>query len=187
MLTLRFDGLYRAFSEERNPNSCAGVMCYGWVIERDGKAVARGHGGYARRVDASSNSAEYLALIEGLSALGDMHCEQEPIEVIGDARSVIEQMQGRAAVNSASVRSLYRWAVRLAVRYKHLSWTWTPRRMNQEADLLTRRAMRQIAANPTQYRAAIRAVEDPSIPRCKHGRLLSLLDLRIYQPLGLSV
>ncbi len=183
MLTLRFDGLYRSFSEDGAAPSRAGVMCYGWVIERNGKPVARGHGGYARREEASSNNAEYLALIEGLSALCDMGCEHETIEVVGDARSVIEQMQGRAAVNSPSTRPLYRRALRLAGRFRRLIWTWTPRRKNHEADLLTRRAMRQIAANPAQYRAAMRAVEEPR----KQTYLFSLLDLRIFQPLGLSV
>ena len=187
MLTLRFDGLYRAFSEDKSAQSHAGVMCYGWVIEREGTPVARGHGGYARREEASSNNAEYLGLIEGLSALCDMGCEGEAIEVIGDARSVIEQMQGSAAVNSPSTRPLYRRALRLAGRFKRMRWTWTPRRKNHDADLLTRRAMRQIAANPTQYRAAISAVEDPSVPRRKYTYLFSLLDLRVYQPLGLSV
>ncbi len=187
MLTLRFDGLYRALSEDGETHSHGGVMCYGWVIQRNGKAVARGHGGYVRREDATSNIAEYLALIEGLSALCDMACENDTIEVIGDARSVIEQMQGRAAVNSASTRPLYRRAARLAGRFRRLIWTWTPRRKNHEADLLTRHAMRQIVANPAQYRAALHAVEDPSLPKRKHKHLLSLLDLRIYQPVGLSV
>jgi len=186
MLTLRFDGMYRALSEN-SPYAHAGVMCYGWVIERDGKPVARGHGGYARRQDATSNIAEYLGLIEGLSALADMGCQEESIEVIGDARSVIDQMQGFAAVNSLSTRPLYKRAQRLSALFKKLSWTWTPRRKNHEADLLTRRAMRQIVANPAQFRAALRAVEDPSIPPNRYRHLFSLLDLRIYQPLGLSV
>jgi ribonuclease HI len=186
MLTLRFDGMYRALSEN-STHARAGVMCYGWVIERSGTPVARGHGGYARRQDATSNIAEYLALIEGLSALADMGCQDESIEVIGDARSVIDQMQGFAAVNSLSTRPLYKRAQRLAAPFNHLTWTWTPRRKNHEADLLTRRAMRQICANPAQYRAALRAVEDPSIPPRQYKHLFSLLDLRIYQPLGLSV
>ncbi len=187
MLTLRFDGMYRALPESSSQRAHAGVMCYGWVIERNGHLVARGHGGYARREDATSNIAEYLGVIEGLSALADMGCQDEIIEVIGDARSVIDQMQGFAAVNSLSTRPLYKRAQRLAAPFKHLTWTWTPRRKNHEADQLTRRAMRQICASPTQFRAALRAVEDPSIPPNRYKHLFSLLDLRIYQPLGLSI
>lgn len=183
---MRFDGLYRAFNDEAGSHPRAGVMCYGWVIERDGRVVARGHGGYARREDASSNLAEYLGLIEGLSALYDMNACREEVEVIGDARSVIEQMQGRAAVNAASTRELYRKATRLAAHFAHLTWTWTPRRKNQDADQLTRRAIRQIRANPEQYRAAIRQIEDPELPPGKARHLLSLLDLRVFQPQGFS-
>lgn len=187
MLTLRFDGMYRALSETSSQPARSGVMCYGWVIERDGKPVARGHGGYARRQDATSNIAEYLGLIEGLSALSDMGCQEDIVEVIGDARSVIDQMQGFAAVNSLSTRPLFKRAQRLAAPFQRLTWTWTPRSKNHDADLLTRRAMRQICASPSQFRAALRAVEDPSIPPTMYKHLFSLLDLRIYQPLGLSV
>ena len=94
MITLRFDGLFRTLYPNNNPEEKTGLMCYGWVIYRDGRLVAHGHGAYARPEDASSNSAEYLALIEGLHALRDMGIKHEPVEIIGDARSVIDQMVG---------------------------------------------------------------------------------------------
>ena len=102
MITLTFDGLYRTVNIENQPQHQTGLMCYGWIISRDGREVAHGHGAYARKKDASSNVAEYLALIEGLEALRDMGLEREPVEVIGDARSVIEQLNGRAGVNSCN-------------------------------------------------------------------------------------
>lgn len=163
----------------------SGVMCYGWLIYRNGSLVARGHGGFARREEASSNIAEYLALIEGLEALLDMGCEHEPVEIIGDARSVIDQMTGRAAVNSSSTRPLYKRAQYLSRHFPRLVWTWTPRRKNHAADLLTRRAMKQIRSDPDRYRAAIQRVETPSLPRRLHKHLFSLLDLRVFQPAGM--
>ena len=187
MLTLEFDGLYRGFFEDGVSVARAGVMCYGWLIYRDGLLIARGHGGFARCEDASSNIAEYLALIEGLSALVDMGLEREPILIKGDARSVIDQMQGFAAVNSPSTRPLYRRASRLSSKLKRAEWRWMPRRNNHDADLLTRRAMKQIRANPQQYQAAIRKVDPASLPRSKRKQLFSLLDLRIFQPLGLTL
>lgn len=186
MLTLRFDGLYRPLTQEGGTAPHAGVMCYGWVISRNGKPIARGHGGYMRRNDASSNIAEYLGLIEGLEALLDMGAEDEAVEIIGDARSVIDQMVGRAAVNSASTRPLYRRAQRLASRFRRLLWTWTPRRKNHAADQLTRRAMKQIRANTRQYRETIHALEMEQHPDCSRT-LFPLLNLRVYQPGGLSV
>ena len=187
MLTLEFDGLYRGFCEDGVPAERAGVMCYGWLIYRDGRLIARGHGGFARCEDASSNIAEYLALIEGLSALVDMGLERDLILIKGDARSVIDQMQGLAAVNSPSTRPLYRRASRLASKLKRAEWRWMPRRKNHDADLLTRRAMKQIRANPQRYQAAIRKGDPASLPHNKRKQLFSLLDLRIFQPLGLTL
>lgn len=185
MLTLCFDGLYQALTEHPPRGSQAGVMCYGWLIERDGVMIARGHGGYVRAMEATSNIAEYLALIEGLSALIDLGCEDESIQVIGDARSVIDQMQGVVAVHSASTRRLYRRARRLAGRFHRLIWRWAPRRLNRRADLLSRKAMRQIYAHPGRYRAALEALGADSGALKEHHRLHSLLDLRIYQPAGM--
>ena len=191
MITLRFDGLYRCLAEDSTEEerdvypAQAGVMCYGWLIYRGGRLVARGHGGYIRRVEASSNIAEYLALIEGLEALLDMAMAREAIEIIGDARSVIDQMVGRAGVNSPSTRPLFRKAQRLARRFPRLVWTWTPRRKNRAADLLTRRAIKQIRANPEAYRAAVQSVERPGQPQHEQKTLHPLLDLRIFQPAGM--
>jgi Reverse transcriptase-like len=106
--------------------------------------------------------------------------------VFGDARSVIDQLTGMAAVNSPSTRPLYRKARQLGRCFPHLSWTWTPRRKNHAADLLTRRAMMQIRANPDRYRAAIERVETPSLPRRLRKHLFSLLDLRVFQSAGMS-
>ena len=53
-----------------------------------------------RKCTAGSNAAEYLALIEGLEALEDLRIGNEPVEVRGDAKCVIDQMLGHAAVSS---------------------------------------------------------------------------------------
>jgi len=161
MITLRFDGLYRTVSPNNDPHEKTGLMCYGWVIFRHGRQVAHGHGAYARLDDASSNSAEYLALIEGLSALRDMGVENEPIEVIGDARSVIDQMLGQAGVSSPQARPLYQRARRIARHFDRLSWTWQPRRDNHAADLLTRRALRQVRSDLESTRQALLAALEP--------------------------
>ena len=188
MITMRFDGLFRCITEDcaggpkKGKTSNSGVMCYGWLIYRDGILLARGHGGYARHAEATSNIAEYLALIEGLQAMVDMHLEKEAVEIIGDARSVIDQMTGSAGVNSPSTRPLFRKATRLAKRFKEPAWVWTPRHNNHAADLLTRRAMKQIRADPERYTEAIQRIETPSLPARLHKHLFSLLDLTVFQP-----
>ncbi len=191
MLKMNFDGLYRGLSEdmrlEDSPSktSQAGVMCYGWLIYRDGILVGRGHGGFIRRMETSSNIAEYIALIEGLEALADMGVRGEAIEILGDARSVIDQMVGRAQVNSPATRPLYQRALRLARGFPRLAWTWMPRKQNKAADLLTRRAIRQIRANPAAYRAAAEEARRKGQPRARRRGLTPLLDLRVFQPGGL--
>lgn len=175
MITLTFDGLYRTVNAEDQPQHQTGLMCYGWIISRDGREVAHGHGAYAQKKDASSNFAEYLALIEGLEALRDMGLEREAVEVIGDARSVIEQLNGRAGVNSPQVRPLYQRAARIARHFNRITWTWLPRRANHAADQLTRRALRQVNSTRVSCRQALEAALQP------HQRgLTTLLDLSVF-------
>jgi ribonuclease HI len=173
MLTLQFDGLFRGAPENYHLKDDAGFMCYGWVILRDGAVIARGHGGYASARDASSNVAEYLGLIEGIDALLDMQANHEVVIICGDAKSVIEQMQGRASVSASSIKPLYRRASRLSNRFGRILWIWMPRRNNHTADSLTRRALRQIRSNPEYY--------EPIFARSQPMRMRSLLDLRMYQ------
>jgi ribonuclease HI len=179
MLTLQFDGLFRLAPEDLHLGGNAGFMCYGWVILRDEKVIARGHGGYARCQDASSNVAEYLGLIEGLDALIDMNAGLEPVLICGDAKSIIEQMNGRASVSAGSIKPLYRRARRLASHLHRILWLWTPRRNNHTADALTRRALRQIRSQPDQWQAALNYFETIKGSR-KTAKLMPILDLRMY-------
>ena len=176
MLTLQFDGLFRVAPQDLHLKDDAGVMCYGWVILRDGDVIAHGHGGYARAQYASSNVAEYLALIEGLEALVDLRAGKEQVMIYGDAKSVIDQMEGRACVFATSIKPLYKRARKLVRQFQCIHWCWTPRRNNQTADALTRRALRQIRANPRHFDVVLE--EDYG-----SAHLRSLLDLRMYQAL----
>lgn len=180
MLTLQFDGLFRSVPYQMQPGDNAGFMCYGWVILRDQHVIARGHGGYTRNKGASSNVAEYLALVEGLEALLDMNISGETVLVCGDAKSVIDQMEGCATVSAGSIKPLYRRACKLAKKFRGISWIWTPRHLNQTADALTRRALRQIRAHPEQYEAVLNTLNKRGNGRQPSTRLRPILDLRIY-------
>jgi len=173
MLTLQFDGLFRGAPQDFHLRNDAGFMCYGWVILRDNIVIARGHGGYASAQDASSNVAEYLGLIEGIEALLDMRATNEMVIICGDAKSIIEQMEGRASVSANSIKPLYKRATRLVHPFRRILWMWTPRRNNHTADSLTRRALRQIFAFPQQYENVFQQGRQ-SI------RMHSILDLRMY-------
>lgn len=179
MYNLQFDGLFRGFPGEGETNAKAGFLCYGWIILRDESLIARGHGAYARGKDATSNIAEYLALIEGLDALTYLGVTDEIIQITGDAKCVIDQMQGLASVNSPNIKPLYRRAARLADLFHHLIWEWTPRRNNRLADSLTRRALQQIRMD-RNHCLDVASAARPSDGRHENRRFFPVLDLRIY-------
>jgi ribonuclease HI len=182
MYALRFDGLYRSFHGKSSAVDTAGFLCYGWLIYRQDVVIAQGHGAFARSKGASSNVAEYLALIEGLDALSDLGVEYEQVKVFGDAKSVIDQMNGTASVSSEAIFPLYMRARQLGTRFLNLKWIWTPRKNNKAADGLTRRAMRQIRFDQRSYEAAVKALSAGASRRNRSNRLLPLIDLRVYQP-----
>ncbi|RPI86561.1 MAG: ribonuclease HI family protein [Chloroflexi bacterium] len=183
MYKLQFDGLFRKVEDKTHPGGKAGFMGYGWLIYKNGILTARGHGVYMRGKDATSNVAEYLALIEGLESLLDMGVYGEPVTVTGDAKSIIDQMTGASAINAPALRPLYQRVKRIAVRLPQITWTWTPRKDNHNADKLTRLAMRQVRANQSEYKKALQFLNEDLSGKKASKHLVSLLDLRIYQPM----
>lgn len=182
MITLQFDGLFRSIAGSFRHACKAGFMGYGWLILRDKEVIARGHGVVAHASNATSNIAEYLALIEGLEALTDLGILWEPVTVCGDSKCIIEQMCGAANVNAHGMKPLHRRARRLCQQFPQIIWIWTPRRENKEADSLTRHAMRQVRLDPLQYQRAVQALDPRNPKRSSTSQFMPLLDLRIYQP-----
>jgi len=174
MYILEFDGMVRDLDEQ--PNS-SGLLGFGWLLSKQDRVMAHGFGLVGRKRQATSNIAEYLALVEGLDALADMRLWDAPIEIRGDAKGVIEQMMGRALVNSSAAQELHRKAHRLATRFNHLKWVWIPRCKNKSADCLSRRGIRQLYNTPGAYEKAVQQL----FARSGASReLFPLIDLRIY-------
>ncbi|NMB55723.1 MAG: ribonuclease HI family protein [Leptolinea sp.] len=142
MYTLQFDGLFYRF--HLDTSSYSGIMCYGWLVTRDGSHIAQGHGGYAHWKLATSNGAEYLALIAGLEALIDLQANDDPVLICGDAKTIIHQMQNQALIHSQRIDEFHRQARKLSRNFKNIQWMWTPRRDNRSADQLTRQALNTI-------------------------------------------
>ena len=182
MYTLRFDGLYRELNRG-NPNSTqAGLMCYGWLISKGNKVIAQGHGACVRGWGTSSNVAEYLALIEGLDALLDLGVRNKPVKILGDEKSIIDQMAGRSGVSSAVIWPLYRRARAFSSKFSRLQWDWTPRKANRAADELTRHALNRIFYVEQNMKLALAAIQTHD-GRAKNTKpLRHILDLRVYQP-----
>lgn len=150
MYELMFDGLFRCAVKQHK----AGFMCIGWVLFKHEMQIGQGYGVIGRGRDATSNIAEYLALIDGLQAVLDLGVRHEPVRVVGDARVVIEQMQGRSKISTSRVAPMHRQAMALANRLDWVEWLWVPRRRNKIADRLTRRALREMLDDQALYQEA---------------------------------
>jgi len=142
MYTLQFDGLFHRLPGEGRGYS--GLMCYGWIILKDGRLSRTGLGGYTHWKLATSNGAEYLALISGLEALIDMGVCRDSLLIQGDSKTTIEQMQKQALTHSPRIQQFHRQARKLCRQFDNIEWCWTPRQQNHPADRLTKQALHQI-------------------------------------------
>ena len=107
---LMFDGASRG-----NP----GPASTGYVIYIGDREVKRG-GSYLTDGPHTNNYAEYMALIEGLSAIVELKPTASRIHVQGDSKLVIEQVQDNYNVNSESLKPLH-------LKVKSLLTTLTPK------------------------------------------------------------
>lgn len=179
MYELRFDGLFRSVKDPDVTDGCAGVMCIGWLVTERGRLIAHGYGALGRGVDATSNIAEYLALIDGLQALQDMGAAETPVRILGDAKAVIDQMRGSCKVSTERVFPLYDQASRLAASLTVIAWEWVPRKKNKAADKLSRLALRQFRANPQEVQTARAAILRDH--KSQRDRLHDLGGLLVFQ------
>jgi ribonuclease HI len=131
-------------------------------------------------LDATSNIAEYLGLIDGLGAMIDMGVDYDPVMIYGDAKTIIHQMKGKARVSTRRVRPMYHKARRLADQLYVVDWRWIPRKQNKIADQLARLAYREIRANPKSFADAwLDVLQDHMDHRCNIRELGGML---VYQP-----
>jgi ribonuclease HI len=183
---LLFDGLYRSCSPMPNGyyppmhESHNGLITYGWMIEEDHRIIGKGFGAHNNFISATSNAAEYFALIHGLEALLDMGYEKRKILIRGDSRTVIDQMQYSVSVSSASIRPVFEHAQTLAAQFHHLKWHWIPRKYNKASDRLTRKALKQYRyfANQDYLEKRNGMTTNTVAEECRNP----LFDLNIYNP-----
>ena len=176
MYILKFDGMLHTSGSEPMPVSLLG---YGWIIERNGREVARGFGLFLRKCKTGSNIAEYLALIDGLETLVDLRVRHEAVEIRGDAKCVIDQMIGYARVSSPLTKELNEHAQTLAKHFIDLTWVWVPRSENRYADRLSRRSFHYLRYSPHLGQEINRSRLSPS----NAERLVPLVDLRVHAPM----
>ena len=130
MKTLRLftDGAARG-----NPGP-AGV---GLVIE-DGDG-SRLWGGCRYLGTATNNTAEYMALIEGLRKAAEW--QPERLEVYLDSQLVVEQMMGRYKIKKPELQTLAQTARGLLNGFADHTISYVPREKNKGADALANRAI----------------------------------------------
>ena len=88
---------------------------------------------------ATNNVAEYLALIEGLTAVADW--KPDRVEVFLDSKLVVEQMRGAYRVKNAALAPLYARASKLAADLPAVEFRHVAREKNKGADALANRAI----------------------------------------------
>jgi ribonuclease HI len=122
----------------------SGFLGFGWLIYFKNLLIAYGYGIAARGIDATSNVAEYLGLIEGLEALIGMGVTDQPVSVLSDANVIIHRMNGFATVGTFRDEPLHNRAVQLAQNINIDQWRWVPRHCNYEADALSRKCFQEL-------------------------------------------
>lgn len=143
--------------EPRNPG---GIACYGFVIYREGEAIAQGYGEVCRGPEATNNVAEYSAAIAALTRLVDLGLTEEAVEVRSDSQLLVRQMQGEYAVRNRRIAALHGKLRRLAARFRRLRWRWVPREENWEADALSRRAYAEAVSKERARGLAVELLPD---------------------------
>jgi ribonuclease HI len=177
---LLFDGLVRVLEVDQSIADRPGLMAYGWIITYKNQLIARGYGTYADTRQATSNRAEYLALIEGLEALLDLNVGNECIQISGDAKCVIDQLNETKPVKSVATIPLYLRASHLLKRFSRVEFQWIPRKNNREADRLTRYALHQLQQDQSTFQGTLRAISRNDQLNSKNW-LFPVLDIRVYQ------
>lgn len=156
MYVLRFDGSFRSTNDFMRPS---GFLGYGWLVYYQNILLGYGYGVALRGKDATSNVAEYLALIEGLEALHALHLTHQPISVVSDANVIVHRMNGYAGVETKRDRPLHKTVQELIKPLNIYSWKWIPRRYNKDADSLSRRGIHELYADQEDFQLALSRIE----------------------------
>lgn len=87
----------------------------------------------------TNNEAEYRAMIWALERLRQRRPSE--VHIFSDSEVMVNQMRGRFAVHSTSLRSLHRQACELARSIPVVTYTHIPRELNSLADALAAEAL----------------------------------------------
>jgi len=133
--------------QEKNPG---GVACWGWIAFEDVATplskpylerirIGYGYGIACEGEGATSNVAEYQAVIEALTWLAE-HCPGSRIMIVSDSQLVVYQLTGKYGVSKEHLKALRDRVRGMMSKFAEVRFTWVPREQNTQADELSRRA-----------------------------------------------
>lgn len=90
------------------------------------------HHDYKKHEHCTNNEAEYNALIMGLEWI-EKNCKNVHVDIYGDSKLVIEQMNKKWKVKSDNIKELHKKALILATKLD-VSYNHVVRELNKDAD-----------------------------------------------------
>jgi ribonuclease HI len=134
-----FDGLCQ-------PSNPGGTACFAFIVKNEENTIYKEYGLAAH--NSTNNVAEYAGVIKALEWLIANNYQNESIVINGDSQLVIQQIKRNFKVKAPSIIPLYRKAISLISKFKHIQFQWIPREQNKEADSLSSYAYRMSYTEP---------------------------------------
>lgn len=129
------------------PKNPGGTAAYGFIVKKDGKTIGKGYGVVGTGEGMSNNVAEYSSLNEALRWLL-AHPQEDEVTICSDSKMLINQSNGRWAVNKGAYISYYVESKDLVKEVKSkVIFKWVPRDNNMEADALSQLAYQEAPKN----------------------------------------
>lgn len=125
---------------EPNPG---GVATCGWVAYLGERKIKEHHAFVFYGPGATNNIAEYNAVLSALEWLVQYGHNDRNVTIRTDSQLVVNQINGSYSVRSVNLKPLHKKAIKLAKEFNNLQFQWIPRKQNEEADELSRKAYRE--------------------------------------------
>ncbi|MFL6473061.1 MAG: ribonuclease HI [Nitrososphaeraceae archaeon] len=131
-----FDGLCQ-------PCNPGGTACFAFIVKNEEGNTIHSEYGLAEQ-NSTNNVAEYTGIIRALEWLIANNYQNETTDIKGDSQLVIQQIKRNFKVNATNIIPLYRYAMSLISRFKHIQFELIPRDQNKEADRLSNLAYQEL-------------------------------------------
>lgn len=118
----------------------------GWILKGDDGWLIQQHYFGGEHKEMSSIKAEYMALKDALNYLiENPHIRFDQLEIIGDCRLAIDQLAGKKRIGRGIYKQTATHTLALVDKYFHnnLTFTWTRRENNKEADKLAKMGLKE--------------------------------------------